>query len=182
MMTTAHTRLLAAILERQDDPGDDETCDRAYWLERLKPGGLSGPDIAAIWTRPGARGAFIEARREALAPVRRTWGERGYDRPVHAMAAADGAPVRPFEGPGYSGVAIAPARGRDSWIISLELKPETLEATPEWTKFRLTDSGGRIWLTGRPEPGFRAIDARWDYDDETPAQRLASHELRMELV
>ena len=64
------------------------------------------------------------------------------------------------------------------WILSLQIDPELRKGLPDALKFQLADSGGMVWLTGRPNSRGEINDG-W-YDRTTaPKDRLLAHHLRL---
>ncbi len=176
-------KLLGQLLAQQEPKGDETLDDPDYWRRRLseaKP--LSMAEVSAIWTEPETRDAFYEAREDRLHQARQSWTDSAYDAPSQLMAASSDTQFRNIKGPGYDGVLIAPKREGRSWIISLELTAQLLDQTPAWARLRLFDDGGRTWLVGRPENGSNVLEGRWDYDDESPVNRLINHTISLELA
>lgn len=173
-------KLLIELLAKQVDAGDGDGMSAARIAEALTTGpAFSEAESRSLWRSPIARDRLLAARERLRDQVLERWRTAGIVPEAELRAAAgEGTGATTVQGDDFT-LKIFPEADPDMpWILSLQIGPRLRENWPAGLRFQLVDTGGLVWLTGRPNSKGEINDGWYDTSD-TPQGRLLSHRLRL---
>jgi hypothetical protein len=172
--------LMADLLNGQPETADEEALQSAATrfdaYVRGRP--WAEDDMRLVWTSPAARRMYLTARLTMKQELTRRWEAQGLERDLVLRAADSQSDEQVLSNAGIT-VRILRAPAMGAWLISLMFSADAAAMLPPGVKIRLTDSGGKVWIEGAPDQAL-GLDAYWEDEDQTPAERLRLHALRLE--
>lgn len=180
-MTEARTEgLLLDLLNRQVDSGEGGLLSEARIEQALTTGpALSDAESRLLWRAPLARNNLFRVRERLRQDVLERWQAAGIESVAALRAAADDADdVIKVRGDGFTLTIFPESDETMPWILSLQIDNALRTSMPAGLRFRLIDSGGKVWLTGRPNSRGEINDGWYD-TKSAPKDRLLLHELRL---
>ena len=177
-----YARLLADLLAGQEEDGRAEPISPERLYQALTTGPALAPDERTrIWQSPLVRQDYLEAKRRIRAEIADRWIRDGVQTTLQAQAASTQTEVMAVDGPDFA-VSIYRHHDEDgSWVVLLKLKRALLGSAYPLVGVRLVDSGGQEWLKGIPN-SLGEISQEWTDSEATPADRLRSHELVLQVA
>ena len=154
--------LAELVLATQDDLGEEDMRDQAYWDVVARKRQVSRDDQILLVTSPinRARLRFAQHKlRQAFFAEVANLNNAPRMLRAAARSARSGTPLEPMDS--FEG-RIAPS-GPDGWTIVLRVK--NADRFPPGATLELVDEGGRIWVSDVPDiDGW--VAAAWAYDDD----------------
>lgn len=180
MIRSPADELLLELLNQQVDTGEGLGLSEARIEQALTVGpGFSTTESRLLWRAPLARDSVQRVRERLRQDVLARWRASGIEPVADVMAAADDAQdVIRVRGRGFALTIFPEADETMPWILSLQVDAELRSNMPVGLRFRLTDSGGMVWLTGRPNSRGEINDG-WFDTTTSPRDRLLTHHLRL---
>jgi hypothetical protein len=180
MMKLPADVLLISLLNRQIDSGEGLDLSEARIEEALTVGpGFSSRESQLLWRAPLARDSLRRVRDRLRRRTIDRWRASGIDPIAEFKAAADGAEeVMRIRGQGFSLTIFPDADQTMPWILSLQIEPDLIRDMSAGLRFQLMDSGGMVWLKGRPNSRGE-INEGWFDTAISPRKRLLGHHLQL---
>lgn len=176
---TTHRRLLAELLEMQEEPVPAAPAFTEARIRAAVTGAqpLSREEKRTLWTSPDARHHYLAVRRIVLAELRESMRGEGLGR-AETRRAASGMGDGRIEGAGFAVVVLAPDGEGAPWSILVELGERYAERLPTGLTVTLRDDGGLVWASGVPDE-TRRFGGEWT-QSETPWARHAAFGLSLD--
>lgn len=169
--------LLRRILAEQIDDGAGDGLGEERILDVLNGRGeFTAAEGRLLWEAPVARRRYLRLRREMAERAADAMRRGGLELASRPMAAAGEADVHVLD---VGGCTLRIFRDPDPelvWTLSLQLGEHFLAALPPGLSVRLADTGGRTWLTGRPN-SWGEVHGGWGDAAASPVKRLVDHRL-----
>jgi hypothetical protein len=172
--------LLLNLLNQQTDTGDGLGLSEARIEQALTVGpGFSRRESQLLWKAPFARDNLRRVRDRLRQETIARWKTSGVNPIAEFKAAADGADeVIRIRGQGFSLTIFPDADQTMPWILSLQIDAGLRSDMPVGLRFQLKDSGGMVWLKGRPNSRGE-INEGWFDTRTSPRERLLAHHLQL---
>lgn len=180
MIRSPTDELLLELLNQQVDTGEGIGLSEARIEQALTVGpGFSEQESRLLWRAPIARDNVLRVRERLRQDVLARWRASGFEPVADVKAAADGAEdVIKVRGQGFALTIFPEADETMPWILSLQIDAELQSSMPAGLRFQLVDSGGMVWLKGRPNSRGEINDG-WFDTTTSPQDRLRTHHLRL---
>jgi hypothetical protein len=173
-------RLLDAILASQTEGAAGAVIEEKRIRQVLTDGPrFTDAEKRILWLSPDTRALFLEVRREIRQDLSDRVRAAGFGEPKRLLAASGGQSEERITGHGWALWIFHDDIPGAEWSLSLQLEEDYLRLLPRHTVVALKDSGGKIWLAGKPDDN-RQIEAVWDDNSESPYDRLRKYELNIE--
>ncbi len=171
--------LLLQIMNQQVDDGDTSDLDEA----RIEQALTTGPDFSEaesrkLWRSPSARSTLLEVKDRLCRELRDRWQKEDRVPVAELKAAAAGDDTVKVQGQGFTLTIFPQDDTMTPWILSLKVDTEYCQELGAGLRFRLIDSGGMVWLTGRPNSRGE-INDEWHDMSTSPQDRLIEHHLSL---
>lgn len=179
-MRSSADALLLSLLNQQIDSGKGIGLSEERIEQALTVGpGFSNSESRLLWHEPFARDSLRRVRDRLRQETVACWKAAGIDPIAEFKAAADGADeVIRIRGQGFSLTIFPDADQTMPWILSLQIDTDLRSDMPAGLRFQLMDSGGMVWLTGRPNSRGE-INEGWFDTATSPRERLLAHHLEL---
>ena len=118
-------------------------------------------------------------RDEHLSSITRTWSNEKIDRVLVAKAAASLSSEMTIKGRDYTVTVFSEDLPTVRWWINIALGPRISKTLGSMVGVRLIDSGGLVWLTGKPTVEGH-LSHVWSHEDVSPMERAAQYRLILE--
>jgi len=171
--------LLLQVMGQQVDDGDTSDLDEARIEQALTSGpGFSEAESRELWRSPFTRSTLMEVKERLCRELRHRWQEEDRVPFAELRAAAAGDGVVTVQGKGFTLTIFPQDDTMAPWILSLEVDAEHCRELGAGLRFQLIDSGGMVWLTGRPNSRGE-INDEWYDRSISPQDRLIKHHLSL---
>ncbi len=180
MMRSPADALLLDLLNGQVDSGEGLSLSEARIEQALTIGPrFSDRESHLLWRAPLARASLRRVRDRLCQDVVKHWQLAGIEPVAEFKAAADDIDeVIKVRGNGFSLTIFPDTDPTMPWILSLQIDSELQSDMPTGLRFQLLDSGGMVWLKGRPNSRGE-INEGWFDTTTSPRARLLAHHLRL---
>jgi hypothetical protein len=172
--------LLLNLVNQQTDSGEGFDLSEARIEQALTVGPcFSRRESQLLWKAPFARDSLLRVRDRLCQETIARWKASGIDPIAEFKAAAGGVDeVIRIRGQGFSLTIFPDADQTMPWILSLQIDADLRDDMPTGLRFQLMDSGGMVWLKGRPNSRGE-INEGWFDTTISPRERLLAHHLQL---
>lgn len=180
MMRAPTDELLLALLDQQVDTGEGAGLSEARIMQALTTGpAFSKAESRLLWHAPLARDSLRRVKERLCRDVLAGWRASGIEPVAEFKAASDSAnEVMRVQGQGFALTIFPETDPTMPWILSLKVDAEIYGKLPASLKLQLIDTGGKVWLKGRPNSRGEINDGWYD-TAVSPKERLLSYQLRL---
>ncbi|NPU11378.1 hypothetical protein HL666_11445 [Bradyrhizobium sp. 83002] len=172
-------RLLSAILDTQDERKADGILSEERARQALTVGPpLNRDERRLIWISPDARDVFLAVRRQVRADLMERVRDAGLGTAERRLAASGG-DADEIAGNGFTVTIFKDDIPGAEWSVSVQFASEYLALIGPSTAVILRDTGGHVWVSGRPD-SQGCISGVWELSTESPRSRLQRFSLTLE--